>query len=156
VEERGQKRAGGGPSPGWDRADAAAYDRLWVELREATADVQTHGWWKTCRDHGVQGANLVAIRQALKTAKRAVPLRQGTRVIDEGRLPSAPWARRRAKPLERFCVILRKAGRAPAGALPADSRWPTGEALQAPPVPASSTTSMIDSPPEPSTVRSGL
>ncbi|MEU5116666.1 hypothetical protein AB0G64_34840 [Streptomyces longwoodensis] len=39
VEERGQERVGREPSPGWNPVDAAAYDRLWVELREATAEV---------------------------------------------------------------------------------------------------------------------
>ncbi|MEU3548143.1 hypothetical protein [Streptomyces longwoodensis] len=72
-----EERAGREPSPGWHPADAAVYDRLWVQLREATADVQTHGWWTTCREYGVQGADPVAVRQALKTAKGAVPLRQG-------------------------------------------------------------------------------
>lgn len=72
--DRGRERAGREPSPGWPAADAAAYDKLWEELREVTAYVQTHPWWKTCRGHGVQGADLVAARQALKTAKGAVPL----------------------------------------------------------------------------------
>ncbi|GHH22360.1 hypothetical protein [Streptomyces lanatus] len=74
VTDRGREQAGREASPGWDPADAEAYDKLWEELREATAAVQTHGWWKTCRDHGVQGADLVAVRQALKTANGAVPL----------------------------------------------------------------------------------
>lgn len=74
VTDRGREREGREPSPGWPAADAAAYDKLWEELREVTAYVQTHGWWKTCRDRGVQGADLVAARQALKTAKGAVPL----------------------------------------------------------------------------------
>ncbi|MFE4582646.1 hypothetical protein [Streptomyces chartreusis] len=74
VKDRGQERKGREPSPGWPAADAAAYDKLWEELRELTAYVQTHGWWKTCRDHGVQGADLVAARQKLKTAPGAVPL----------------------------------------------------------------------------------
>ncbi|MGX1268015.1 hypothetical protein [Streptomyces phaeoluteigriseus] len=74
VTERGRERAGREASPGWPSADAAAYDRLRAELLEVTAYVHTHGWWKTCRDNGVQGADLVAARQALKTAKGAVPL----------------------------------------------------------------------------------
>ncbi|MFD9395014.1 hypothetical protein ACFWBB_31080 [Streptomyces sp. NPDC060000] len=74
VTDRGRERAGRAASPGWDPADAAAFDKLWEELLEATAYVHTHGWWKTCRDHGVEGADLVAARQALKSAKGAVPL----------------------------------------------------------------------------------
>ncbi|MFJ4473128.1 hypothetical protein ACIP2X_37330 [Streptomyces sp. NPDC089424] len=38
-----------------------------------TAYVHTHGRWKTCWNHGVQGADLVAARQVLKTAEGAVP-----------------------------------------------------------------------------------
>ncbi|MFM9629791.1 MULTISPECIES: hypothetical protein [Streptomyces] len=74
VTERGRERAGRAASSGWPPADAAAYDKLREELLEAAAYVHTHGWWKTCRDHGVQGADLVAARQALKTAKGTVPL----------------------------------------------------------------------------------
>jgi hypothetical protein len=64
VKERGRERAGREASPGWPEDDAKAYDKLWEELREVTAYVQTHGWWKTCRDNGTQGADLVAARQA--------------------------------------------------------------------------------------------
>ncbi|MFF9901301.1 hypothetical protein [Streptomyces longispororuber] len=74
VTERGRERAGCEASPGWAAADAAAYDKLWEDLREATAAVQTHRWWKTCRDHGVEGAALVEARQKLKRTKGAVPL----------------------------------------------------------------------------------
>ncbi|MEV6537459.1 hypothetical protein AB0M86_49540 [Streptomyces sp. NPDC051639] len=73
VTERGRSSEGRAPSPGWKPADAAAYDKLWEELREATAAVQTHGWWKTCQEHGVQGADLVVARQALKHASGVVP-----------------------------------------------------------------------------------
>lgn len=74
VTDRGRERTGREASPGWAPADAAAFDKLWAELLEATAEVHTHAWWKACRDHGVQGADLVAARQALKSAKGAVPL----------------------------------------------------------------------------------
>jgi hypothetical protein len=73
VEDRGRERAGRAASPGWDPADAAAYDKLWEDLREAAAVVQGHRWWSTCRVNGLEGAALVDVRQALKTAKGAVP-----------------------------------------------------------------------------------
>lgn len=75
--ERGRERAGREASPGWDPADAAAYDTLRGELLDVTAYVHSHGWWKTCRDHGVTGAALVDVRQALKSAHGAVPLGRG-------------------------------------------------------------------------------
>ncbi|MFE1947284.1 hypothetical protein [Streptomyces massasporeus] len=77
MTDRGRERAGREPSPDWPAADAAAYDELWDELRDVTAIVQTHPWWKTCRVHGLHGPDLVAARQALKTAKGAVPLALG-------------------------------------------------------------------------------
>ncbi|MEU1502898.1 hypothetical protein [Streptomyces sp. NPDC005732] len=42
-------------------------------MRGATAAVQTHEWWRTCQQQGVQGADLYAARQALKHAPGAVP-----------------------------------------------------------------------------------
>ncbi|MEU1502896.1 hypothetical protein [Streptomyces sp. NPDC005732] len=74
VEERGRASKGRAPSPGWKPDDAAAYDRLWEELRGATAAVQTHEWWGICERQGVKGADLYAARQALKHAPGAVPL----------------------------------------------------------------------------------
>ncbi|WP_409473541.1 hypothetical protein [Streptomyces sp. HC307] len=72
MKERG--RAGCEPSPGWKPDEAAAYDQLWERLREKTAAVTAHGWWKTCKEQGIQGPDLVTARQKLKTAKGAVPL----------------------------------------------------------------------------------
>ncbi|MFG2512633.1 hypothetical protein [Streptomyces sp. NPDC048584] len=72
VKERGQ--AGREPSPGWKPYEAAAYDQLWERLRERTAAVTAHGWWKTCKEQGIQGPDLVTARQKLKSAKGAVPL----------------------------------------------------------------------------------
>ncbi|MFF5030104.1 hypothetical protein ACFY2J_38660 [Streptomyces collinus] len=72
-EERGRKHEGRPLSPGWGKEDAAAYDRLWDELRQAAAAVQCHDHWARCRALGVKGADLVDVRQALKHAKGAVP-----------------------------------------------------------------------------------
>ncbi|MEU9781444.1 hypothetical protein AB0H92_10805 [Streptomyces phaeochromogenes] len=74
VEERGRERAGRESSPGWDPADAAAYDKLHQDLLAAAAAVNVHAWWTTCERRGVKGAALVAARQALKHADGAVPL----------------------------------------------------------------------------------
>ncbi|MFI5990364.1 hypothetical protein ACIBAC_00720 [Streptomyces sp. NPDC051362] len=74
VEERGRERSGRDASPGWGAETAAAYEKARAELLEAAAYVHTHDWWKTCRDHGVQGGKLVDVRQALKHADGAVPL----------------------------------------------------------------------------------
>ncbi|MER7952040.1 hypothetical protein ABTY59_32080 [Streptomyces sp. NPDC096079] len=63
-------------SPGWDADDAAAYDRLGVELREVTAAIQMHPWWATCRENGVTGLDIVQARQALKALTDAAPLQQ--------------------------------------------------------------------------------
>lgn len=83
VKERGRTSEGREPSPGWKPHDAAAYDKLWKELREATAAVQAHDWWTTCREHGVQGADLVVARQALKQATGAVPAATGREDVTE-------------------------------------------------------------------------
>ncbi|MEU5958263.1 hypothetical protein [Streptomyces sp. NPDC047525] len=72
VTEQGRERAGRAPSPGWDPDDAKAYDKLQEDRLEATAFVNTHKWWRTCRENGVEGPALVAARQALKHAKGAV------------------------------------------------------------------------------------
>ncbi|MFD9190347.1 hypothetical protein ACFWCA_19215 [Streptomyces phaeochromogenes] len=72
VEERGRERAGREASPGWDPADAAAYDKLRADLLKATTIVSGHKWWGICHSRGVQGAALVAARQALKHADGAV------------------------------------------------------------------------------------
>ncbi|MER7497073.1 hypothetical protein ABT033_31310 [Streptomyces pharetrae] len=74
--ERGREQRGRPASPGWSEEDAAEYDRLFAALREATAVLQTHPWWGTCRANGVEGTDMVAVRQALKIAEGAVPLRQ--------------------------------------------------------------------------------
>ncbi|MEU5978501.1 hypothetical protein [Streptomyces sp. NPDC047315] len=68
--ERGRERPGRPASPGWPEKDAAEYDRLFEELREATATVQCHRWWARCKK---EGAALVDARQKLKHAKGAVP-----------------------------------------------------------------------------------
>ncbi|MGW4517905.1 hypothetical protein ACWEO4_39515 [Streptomyces sp. NPDC004393] len=76
-EERGRERRGRPASPGWTPEEAAEYDRLFGELRDATAAVQRHPWWTRCEEHGVDGPDLVAARQALKHAEGAEPtLRQ--------------------------------------------------------------------------------
>ncbi|MFE6522280.1 hypothetical protein [Streptomyces sp. NPDC057794] len=72
--ERGRERPARPASPGWSNKQAAKFDRLMAELREATAAVQTHPWWKRCKDEGIEGPALVRARQALKHAEGAVPL----------------------------------------------------------------------------------
>ncbi|MFE4829947.1 hypothetical protein [Streptomyces sp. NPDC056672] len=67
TKERGRESSGRAASPGWDPADAAAYDELWADLRKATAAIQGHQWWEICRAKGVNGPALVAARQALKS-----------------------------------------------------------------------------------------
>ncbi|MDQ1052023.1 hypothetical protein [Streptomyces sp. V4I2] len=74
--ERGRERPGRPETAGWTDEQAATYDRLFDDLREATAAVQGHGWWKRCEQEGVTGADLVALRQSLKHAEGAVPLAQ--------------------------------------------------------------------------------
>jgi hypothetical protein len=76
VTERGKESAGREPSPGWDPDDAKAYDKLWEDLRMATAAVLANPWWERCQQEGIKGADLVATRMALKHAVGAVPLRQ--------------------------------------------------------------------------------
>ncbi|MFM9647808.1 hypothetical protein ACKI1S_16870 [Streptomyces galilaeus] len=71
--ERGKERRGRPETPGWTPEQAAKYDSLFEALRKATAAVQGHGHWKDCRDHGIDGADMVAVRQALKHAEGAVP-----------------------------------------------------------------------------------
>lgn len=71
--ERGRARPGRPPSPGWPEDDAAEFDKLLEDLRNVTATVQCHGWWKRCQTEGVKGAALVAARMALKRAPGAVP-----------------------------------------------------------------------------------
>ncbi|MEU1076298.1 MULTISPECIES: hypothetical protein [unclassified Streptomyces] len=71
-----RKRQGRPATDGWTEDQAATYDRLWIELREATAAVQSHKWWGRCESEGVKGAALVAARMALKHADGAVPLQQ--------------------------------------------------------------------------------
>lgn len=75
-KERGREHPERPETPGWTDEQAAEYDRLFAALREATAAVQGHKHWKDSREHGVQGADMVALRQALKHAEGAVPLRQ--------------------------------------------------------------------------------
>ncbi|MET7600499.1 hypothetical protein ACWERY_29760 [Streptomyces sp. NPDC004082] len=71
-----RKRKGRPATDGWSADEAAAYDRLWFELREAAAAVQRHAWWDRCESEGIKGAALVAARIALKHADGAVPLQQ--------------------------------------------------------------------------------
>ncbi|MEU9158500.1 hypothetical protein AB0D59_50270 [Streptomyces sp. NPDC048417] len=66
-------RRGRPETSGWETADAATYDRLWEDLRKTAEMVQGHEHWRQCKKHGVEGAALVAVRQALKIAKGAVP-----------------------------------------------------------------------------------
>ncbi|MEU9744657.1 hypothetical protein [Streptomyces niveus] len=72
-EDKERKRAGRPATEGWSEEEAAAYDKLWVDLRKATAVVQGHAWWERCEQEGVTGAALVAARMALKHAEGAVP-----------------------------------------------------------------------------------
>ncbi|MET9779232.1 hypothetical protein ABZ023_34150, partial [Streptomyces sp. NPDC006367] len=43
--ERGRERPGRPATPGWTDAEAAEFDGLLGELRNATAKVQSHPWW---------------------------------------------------------------------------------------------------------------
>ncbi|MEV6404132.1 hypothetical protein AB0M58_14455 [Streptomyces bobili] len=74
--ERGKERLGRPETPGWTAEQSTEYDRLFEALREATAAVQGHPWWKRCGKEGIKGSALVTARQTLKHAKGAVPLRQ--------------------------------------------------------------------------------
>ncbi|MET7489829.1 hypothetical protein [Streptomyces sp. NPDC005538] len=67
------RRRGRPKTAGWDAADAELYDELWEALRKAAEAVQGHNHWQLCKQHGVEGADLVAARQALKNAEGAVP-----------------------------------------------------------------------------------
>ncbi|MFE7928334.1 hypothetical protein ACFU6S_06270 [Streptomyces sp. NPDC057456] len=67
------QRQGRPETPGWTAEEAASYDGLLSDLREATAAVQCHGWWERCKQEGV---NVYVARQALKHAAGAVPLQQ--------------------------------------------------------------------------------
>lgn len=75
--ERGKERQGRPETVGWTPEQAAQYDKLFENLREATVAVQGHEWWKRCEQEGVSGPDLVAVRQALKHAEGSVPLAQG-------------------------------------------------------------------------------
>ncbi|MFF9409827.1 hypothetical protein ACF1B0_30535 [Streptomyces anandii] len=66
-------RRGRPATTGWDAADAETYDRLWEDLRKAAEAVQVHEHWELCKQHSIEGADLVAVRQALKHAEGAVP-----------------------------------------------------------------------------------
>ncbi|MFG2960868.1 hypothetical protein ACGF5O_44995 [Streptomyces sp. NPDC048291] len=70
-------RRGRPETSGWEEADAETYDELWAELRKAAAIVQGHEHWALCKQNGVEGAALVAVRQDLKNAKGAIPSPKG-------------------------------------------------------------------------------
>ncbi|MFJ8273785.1 hypothetical protein ACIQ8G_26485 [Streptomyces sp. NPDC094154] len=67
-------RRGRPETTGWEATDAETYDQLWEDLRKAAATVQGHPHWDRCK---AEGADMVAVRQALKHAQGVVPLRQG-------------------------------------------------------------------------------
>ncbi|MBK3630319.1 hypothetical protein JHN59_37100 [Streptomyces sp. MBT49] len=71
------QRPGRPETPGWTAEEGVEYDRLLSALREATATVQCHGWWKRCKEEGIRGTDVFVARQALKRAPGAVPLLQG-------------------------------------------------------------------------------
>ncbi|GAA5070645.1 hypothetical protein [Streptomyces similanensis] len=77
VAERGREHPGRAASPGWTPQEATRFDQLLVALRDARAAVQGHPWWARCRAEGIEGADLVAARQALKHAPGAVPVARG-------------------------------------------------------------------------------
>ncbi|WP_331752387.1 hypothetical protein [Streptomyces chartreusis] len=66
-------RPGRPETVGWKQSEAETYDQLWADLRRAAAAVQGHEQWALCKQHGVEGADAVALRQALKQAEGAVP-----------------------------------------------------------------------------------
>ncbi|MFG2435779.1 hypothetical protein [Streptomyces sp. NPDC048508] len=72
-DDKERKRAGRPATEGWSEEEAAAYDKLWGDLRAATAAVQGHAWWERCEKEGIKGGALVAARMALKHADGAVP-----------------------------------------------------------------------------------
>jgi hypothetical protein len=55
---------------GWSADQAARYDQLWEDARQAAADVNTHEHWTRCAE---AGADVVAARMALKHAEGAEP-----------------------------------------------------------------------------------
>ncbi|MFE2534936.1 hypothetical protein [Streptomyces sp. NPDC059371] len=71
-----QKRRGRPSTDGWSKDQADTYDKLWEDLRKATAAVQSHTWWDRCESEGIKGAALVAARMALTHADGAIPLQQ--------------------------------------------------------------------------------
>lgn len=74
ITEHGRERDGRPKTLGWSPEDAETYDRLWKDLRKAAEAVQAHPHWQACEEHGVQGADLVDLRVALKHAEGAVPM----------------------------------------------------------------------------------
>lgn len=63
----GQWRESARPrTAGWELQEAAEYDRLWRELRDAAALVYTHPHWAKCPD-------AYKARQALKQVPEALP-----------------------------------------------------------------------------------
>ncbi|RZU28250.1 hypothetical protein EV284_6416 [Streptomyces sp. BK022] len=68
VDERARKHPGRPATPGWTAEQAAEYDGLRAELRDAAEAVRGHEWWRECWRAGVRDAALVDARQALKHA----------------------------------------------------------------------------------------
>ncbi|MET8696884.1 hypothetical protein ABZV65_30590 [Streptomyces bauhiniae] len=68
VDERARKHEGRPATPGWTPEQAAEYDGLMADLRDAAEAVRTDDWWRVCWRAGVRGADLVDARQALKHA----------------------------------------------------------------------------------------
>lgn len=75
ADDKERKRSGRLATEAWQEEEAATYDKLWVDLRKATAVVPGHAWWSRCESEseGIKGAALVAARMALKHAEAAVP-----------------------------------------------------------------------------------
>ncbi|MFF2101188.1 hypothetical protein [Streptomyces sp. NPDC058202] len=71
--DKERKRDGRPATEGWSEEEATTYDKLWVDLRKATAAVPGHAWWERCEKEGIKGASLVAARMALKHAEGTVP-----------------------------------------------------------------------------------
>ncbi|MEU8794590.1 hypothetical protein [Streptomyces sp. NPDC048643] len=71
-DDKERKRAGRPATDGWSKEEAAAYDKLWDDLRAATADVQGHAWWERCESEDIKGGALAAARMTLKHAEGAV------------------------------------------------------------------------------------
>ncbi|MGX1267086.1 hypothetical protein [Streptomyces phaeoluteigriseus] len=74
-----QNRTGSGkdvpPPKAGLRGEASAYDKLWTDLREATAAVPSHTWWTGARRKASRG-RLWSRPVGLKHADGAVPLQQ--------------------------------------------------------------------------------